>query len=255
MGEPVSPTSFTSDISITKTKNGLMLSQSLVELLVIARQNYDWPAHTGACISQHRIISLEKSVSQNLVNLNPISANKIVIDVSIWAGNNNKSHNVICSASHLQQKSMEQAIRNLLNPENRVLAIRNLCSLPGIGLVIASKIFRFCCPKEGASVDRHASYFFNSLAFIDNQKCTEFHREWTNAKHISSRLAIYSVYGLRLNEKEYFTKYLPLLRSIADSLNTLHEFYRCEATGNYKKWYPADVEMAAYYWWACNGAK
>jgi len=45
-------------------------------------------------------------------------------------------------------------------------ALRELTKQPGLGLVMASKIYRFCSPHIGAAVDRHSSYFFNSYLCV-----------------------------------------------------------------------------------------
>jgi hypothetical protein len=57
------------------------------------------------------------------------------------------------------------------------------------------------------------------------------------------------------NLDHYFNTYLSLLNDIASSLNELHFQYECAATNQNMNWKPADVEMAAYYWWACNGKR
>ncbi len=63
-------------------------------------------------------------------------------------------------------------------------ALRALAKQPGLSLVMASKVYRFCCPDVRAAVDRHSSYFFNSLPLqaeggpVGN--CTRFKREWAN---------------------------------------------------------------------------
>ena len=46
------------------------------------------------------------------------------------------------------------------------------------------------------------------------------------------------------------TRYLPLLRAMADSLNAAKRIYICAVTGEPRKWWPADVEMAAYQYWS-----
>jgi hypothetical protein len=134
-----------------------------------------------------------------------------------------------------------------------------LSEIPGINLVIASKIFRFTCPYVAAAVDRHASYFFNSLAVVSSihapRKATCFKREWTTGRHSSSRLATFTPGYYRLNRQHYVEAYLPILASIANILNKSNLLYTCAATGNKKVWRPTDVEMAAYYWWATNGAR
>lgn len=121
--------------------------------------------------------------------------------------------------------------------------------------MIASKIFRFCNPAKGAAVDRHASYFFNSLPVSGNGNAASFSREWANGHHTTSRLAIYSNSGYARNKAEYFTKYLIILESLAFALNSTSTQYSCAVTKNFNNWTPADVEMAAYYWWAINGAR
>jgi hypothetical protein len=147
---------------------------------------------------------------------------------------------------------MQAAIGNLLIPASARHGIETLCLLPGISLVIASKIYRFCAQQTGAAVDRHASYFFNALP---GGAATNFRREWANANHTSSRLAIYIPPWLNYNTDEYFDSYLPLLLCIANALNGAHAQYLCAATQARRNWTPADVEMAAYYWWACHGSR
>jgi hypothetical protein len=144
---------------------------------------------------------------------------------------------------------MVGAIRALFDPKTLSLGLDQLCGIPGLRLVMATKIYRFCCPEIGAAVDRHASYFFNSL------KATSFQREWSTGKRSTSRLAIYGAGNSKRNRNEYLDVYLPLLKQIADYLNRLGFTYKCATTEKSKVWRPADVEMAAYYWWACNGPR
>jgi hypothetical protein len=140
-------------------------------------------------------------------------------------------------------------------PGNRTAALVALCNLPGISLVIASKIYRFCAPQVGAAVDRHASYFFNSLPVVNEGKASHFFREWSNGRHTSSRLAIYSRADYNRNLTEYVENYLPLSANIASEVNAFPALYSCAATGQRRSWTPADVETASYYWWACNGSR
>lgn len=231
-----------------------LLDSSLIKLLIDARQQYDWPAGTGAKVSQARIIALEAAVCRHIASLSPASANCIAISVSDWAGNNAVSHGNIVHATAAQQRSMQSAILLMLDPLTAGQGIDELSALPGISLVIASKIYRFCAPSAGAAVDRHSSYFFNSLKTIGGY-ATDFRREWSNGGHTASRLAIYQKSGYKHNHTQYFTAYIPILRCIADSLNANGRSFICAATGATKAWTPADVEMAAYYWWACNGPR
>jgi hypothetical protein len=241
--------------SITVADGGCDISPVLLDLLVDARQDYDWPQGTGAAISQGRIIALEATVSRHTAALGPASAHQIVIDVSRWAGNNALSHHQIVAANAHQQATMQAAINDLLNPATAPRGIDALCMLPGVSLVIASKIYRFCSPAVGAAVDRHASYFFNSLSVTGGEFATHFRREWANARHTGSRMAIYNCAALDHNKTEYRRAYLPLLDCISSALNRAATTYQCAATGAVKTWTPADVEMAAYYWWARNGAR
>lgn len=110
-------------------------------------------------------------------------------------------------------------------------------------------------PLVGAAVDRHSSYFFNSLPVIGHGFSTNFRREWANGRHTTSRLAIYQAARYRGNRTEYFAAYVPLLMCIARQLNVGGHQFVCAATGAIKQWTPADVEMAAYYWWAGHGAR
>lgn len=236
--------------------NGICrLTQQLITLLVTSRQSYDWPAGTGAAASQARIISLEASVRGGMATLSPVYAHEIVVLVSNWAGNNANSHAAVVDASDQQKIAMQMAITLLTNEATARDGIKALSALPGISLVIASKIYRFCVPNIGSAVDRHSSYFFNSLPVIGVGYATNFRREWVDGRHKTSRLAIYqnAVYIHNLNE--YFASYNPLLSSIANHLNIGGNHFTCAATGAVKRWAPTDVEMAAYYWWAINGTR
>lgn len=246
---------FSVGVSIDLAAGGCVLSAALIDLLVTARQNYDWPRGTGAGISQARIIAVEDRVCRCLAALNPVSAQQIVVEVSGWAGNNLRSRRALLAAAPAAQLAMHDAVVQLLNPLTARHGIENLSALGGISLVVASKIYRFCCPTVGAAVDRHASYFFNSLPVVGGGFSTHFTREWSNGPAGSTRLATFTAPRLTHNVQEYFDVYLPLLMRIADSLNAIPRQYNCAATNVAKTWLPADVEMAAYYWWALNGAR
>jgi len=104
---------------------------------------------------------------------------------------------------------------------------------------MATKVYRFCLPDRGASVDRHSSYFFNSLdtRLSDRTvtKATCFKREWTAGCHKTSRLAIYNPSNLSKNLGEYVSCYLPLLERMATALNEDGREFRCAATGQAKR--------------------
>lgn len=241
---------------LTRGANGQCSpSQLLINLLLQARNGYDWPAGTGAAQSQQTILNLEAKVHAHLANLTPANAHAIVAEVSLWAGNNANSNAQIVGALHVQQAQMQMAISCLVNPGQECVGIDALCALPGINLVIASKIFRFCSPNQGAAVDRHASYFFNSLQVVGGHAGTHFVREWSNGHHTTSRLAIYNQANYVKNKTEYFLAYLPILSCIAQAMNANAATYTCAAQNIQINWRPADVEMAAYFWWATNGAR
>ncbi len=250
--------SFPAGVSLTPIPgNQYTLSATLVNLLVDARNLYDWPQGTGAANSQQTVINLINTVRNYLSpTITPNDAHQITMAVSAWAGNNANSHQSICRATPAHVSHMQKAITCLITPGHECIGIDGLCALPGISLVIASKIFRFCSPQHGAAVDRHASYFFNSLQIVGQGNVTQFVREWSNGRHNTSRLAIYQQANYARNKAEYFSLYLPIINSVAQALNAAPaHYYTCAVTNTLQAWTPADVEMAAYYWWALNGAR
>ncbi|MGC2062861.1 MAG: hypothetical protein WA610_07765 [Thermodesulfovibrionales bacterium] len=247
---------------VTRLEDGsLQPSSAFIDLLSNNRQNYDWPRNIGAITSQRAILELEAYTAQRMRSLNEKSAHEVVCKVSIWAGNNNAAQEVINNAPPDRRANLLEALLKFrtFDTAEEVEAGIDLLRGPGISLVIASKIYRFCCPSFRASVDRHASYFFNSLDVWESGhavgKTTEFKREWSNAQRNTSRLPIYIESGYTHNLTEYIEKYLPLLVAIAGSLNHSGITYRCAVAGSDMLWRPTDIEMAAYYWWALSGAR
>lgn len=256
MPEPNDSPCLPNGTTLTPHPNGqYTLSNSLVELLLQARNKYDWPRGTGARASQNRILELLTFVNNKLKALSPDTAHAIIVAVSEWAHNNAKTHANIVGATPPQRDYMLKAISRLITPGQEREGITRLCNLPGINLVIASKIFRFCAPNQGAAVDRHTSYFFNSLQFHSVNTVTYFVRQWSNGCHATSRLSVYTRANFNHNEEEYFSSYLPKLTCIAAAMNTMPVRYTCAARNTDQNWTPADVEMAAYYWWAIHGAR
>jgi len=150
---------------------------------------------------------------------------------------------------------MKNAIEYLCNQKIKK-GLLLLCEIPGVQMVIASKVYRFVAPESGTAIDRHSSYFFNSLPSPALPVLSsDFFREWSDGKHTSSRLAIYSPSRLSHNMDEFCTVYIPLCTSIAIDMNRSRNLYRCAATRMNKDWLPADVEMAAFYWWGANGSR
>jgi hypothetical protein len=189
------------------TYDAIDLSAELVALLVVARNEYEWPSGRGTAKSQKTIIELEENVSALMDEANIESAHLIFQRVSEWAGNNAKAHTAIIKASADTKTKMQKCLRLLSNPASQNTGMDRLAEIPGVNLVIASKIFRFCCPQTAAAVDRHASYFFNSLDSFSHEmapdKATHFKREWSDGKHTTSRLATFTPGYFKANRKEY----------------------------------------------------
>lgn len=256
MAEPNDSPCLPAGTTLTVSADGRCnLSDRMVQLLLQARSGYDWPAGTGPGASQTRILNLEALVNSHLMALTPAAAHAIIVAVSEWAGNNANAHAKIVGATPAQQAQMQVAVSDLITTGRECDGIDALCSLSGIRLVIASKIFRFCSPSHGAAVDRHASYFFNSLQIVGGDAATHFSREWSNGRHTTSRLAIYAVANYARNKAEYLSVYLPTLACLADAMNAIPAPYTCAARNVHQNWTPADIEMAAYYWWAAHGAR
>ncbi len=239
--------------------NKVVPSEKLVELLIISRESYDWPSGTGTKVSQQYVIDLKSGCETLIKKLNNGNAQEIISSVSKWGGNNANSQRQIDSAIIDYQKKMYTYINKLVNTDETQSSLNDLSSLPGLRLVMATKVYRFCSPNNGAALDRHSSYFFNSLPKVDNSTnkefATNFKREWSTGKHTTSRLAIYQQSSHNYNLNVYIKEYLPLLRYIASYLNKEGITYRCAATNLAKLWCPADIEMASYFWWAKKGAR
>ncbi|WP_285374223.1 hypothetical protein [Pseudomonas sp. lyk4-TYG-107] len=253
MAAPHDASCFPAGVSLNQAAGLILPSAVLVSLITQAREDYDWPFGTGKAISQQRVILLESEVAKLLHHLNEANAQKIVCKVSSWAGNNLRSQVRIRNATSAEKRAMLRAIQICLAPGGAREGIDALSRLPGLRLVIASKIYRFLKPWEGAAIDRHASYFFNSLSM--SGRGTAFVREWSSRTRTSSRLATYTSSRHRRNLAEYIDVYLPLLAQIANVLNHTKHSFLCPVSNQKKDWTPADVEMAAYFWWARNGSR
>ncbi len=254
---PTSAAVFGDDIYVAKSSNGTVSpSEKLAALLIDARNMYAWPKGESPAASQKRIIDLETETRQRIEDLDSQKAHQIVQLVSIWAGNNALAQRNIDTAILPRKIEFEDSIRRLLVPSSIKGGLESLAIQKGIRLVMATKIYRFCSPDVGAALDRHSSYFFNSLpvnyAGRVVETCTRFKREWW-IKRRTSRLAAYTPRGHEVNFKEYLDTYLPLMAALAESLNRQGCKYLCAASSLEKKWRPADVEMAAYHWWSRHG--
>ncbi len=254
MAPPVAAPVFDSGIYLVQLHHeGWGISDKLAGLLTDEREQYRWNATTAA-VSQGNIIELETEVARRIEHLDAGNAGWIVREVSRWGGNNQKALHTLASASSEQNCTFARLIKQLLTPVSATDALRGLTKQPGLSLVMASKVYRFCCPDVGAAVDRHSSYFFNSLPLQAEggpvSNCTRFKREWANGRHRASRLAIYADSNCEANLGEYSGVYLPALATIAALLNSQSGGFLCAATKAPKRWRPADVEMASYSWWA-----
>ncbi|UVL59931.1 hypothetical protein LOY54_18025 [Pseudomonas sp. B21-032] len=253
MPPPLSAPSLPAGSFVTHNAGIWSPSPVLVDLLLTARHGYAWPLHDSNACSQQRIINLESQVAAWLDPLTPTTAHLIVLNVSAWAGNQANIHQLIAQATAHERQLMQNALQLCSSPNSLTAGLHALCQLPGVSLVIASKIYRFCQPVKGAAVDRHASYFTNSLSPPGVQ--TEFLRRWSTANHDRSRLETFNAPDLNRNLNHYIDAYLPLLDGIAAAMNATGHYFQCAASGHLQQWTPADVEMAAFYWWACNGAQ
>lgn len=229
------------------------LSPGLVELLVQAREGYQW-GPTGL----HGIAALEASVQELVERGTDESLYSVLQPIADWGGARAPALNAINNYTHAERIHAAELLRGLLNGGNASAALVGMSDLPGIAFVIASKVYRFVRPDVAAAVDRHASYFFNSLQlrFPDGVAAglaTSFPREWCTAAHDVSRMAVYQRAGLVTTAHQYCTRYLPILESIADWLNLNEITYDCPVEGNAKQWRPADIEMAAFFWWQAHG--
>lgn len=229
------------------------VSDKLSGMLTDEREHYTWKARTAAA-SQRNIIELETEVARRMEHLDVYNARWIVLEVSRWGGNNQKALHTLALASSEQNCTFARLIRLLLKPASATDALGELTKQPGLSLVMASKIYRFCCPDVGAAVDRHSSYFFNSLPLqVEGgpvSSCTHFRRQWANGQHRASRLATFTDSHCEANLSEYCTVYLPALATIAELLNSQRGGFLCATTNARRTWRPADVEMAAYSWWS-----
>lgn len=260
MPAPNETSIFGSDVFVSgSAESALSVSAGLTDLLIRARSDYAWPTSQTAGRSQQRIIDLENDVAERIANLDDDGTHWIVQQVSLWGGSNDPAQRSINTSSPNQKATLSTLLRELLNPDLLEDALDQLSEQPGLGLVMATKIYRFCQPQMGAAVDRHCSYFFNSIEMKEpggrGAACTNFRREWATGLHRTSRLAIYSRTGKAVNLREYVRVYLPRLKAIAAALNLLGLSFKCAASGAAKTWTPADVEMAAYQWWSRNGPR
>jgi hypothetical protein len=115
-----------------------VVSEALRKLLITSRSNYNWPEGVGAADSQRRIIELEAFTAGVVAALDPNGAQSIVEKVSNWAGNNADAHEAIRTAP--PDVRMMASIRRVLDGSTLSAGLDGMSELPGLGLVIATKV-------------------------------------------------------------------------------------------------------------------
>jgi hypothetical protein len=128
-------------VHICELANGTFtISDEFAELIVASRNNYDWPENTGSAESQKTIIDLETNVANWMVQLAPTNAHAIVREVSKWGGNNRDAQARIATATSATQALMSSAIQQIMSVRTLNNGLDKLSELPGLGLVMATKI-------------------------------------------------------------------------------------------------------------------
>lgn len=157
-------------------------SPMLATLLMEARRGYRWPLTATSAASQQAVLDLEQegAVWRN----DPAAgiAHQFAVAVSVWGGNWIGAHNAIVGYDEEQQGTLRRALVMAVDGQMGE-AMVNLAELPGLSVVMASKLLRFTLPDTCAAVDRHASYMTNSLPDMSDGavagSCTAFHRQWS----------------------------------------------------------------------------
>ncbi len=256
MASPASSAStLGADVYVTRATSGgtLAVSPALADLLIEARNNYAWRGLTGD--SQKKIRDLTRDAARTMEMPAPVAIQQLIARIAKWGGGRQDARIARWDAD--DRARAVAATIGLRRMQDISTWLLELAALPGIGLVIATKVFRFVAPDIGAAGDRHSTYFTNSLSVRCGDGSVElascFRREWATGAHAASRWA---VYGAREAETlEYVERYLPLLKKITASLNAGGRQYTCAARGISVDWTPADVEMAMFFWWAKHGPR
>lgn len=256
MTSPASSAStFADDVYLTRlTPDGaLAVSPALAELLVSARNHCTWRGTPGE--SQKHLHTLLADTARALATPKPVALQQLLARISKWDGGGKEA--AIAAWRDDERAGAVAALVDLhagVAVQQRLLELQ---ALPGIGLVLATKVYRFVAPQTAAAAERHSTYFTNSLAVRNADGATEFashfRREWASGARAASRWAAYGDKDVEV--REYLERYLPLLKEIADAQNTEGLQYTCAARGVTYAWTPADVEMAMYSWWARHGLR
>ena len=256
MSSPNSSTETLGDgIYVTRSSLGdaLVVSPELGELLVQSRNAYAWRGSPRE--SQKRMLALTGDAARAMAALNATTLHQLVARIAKW--DSGRTDAAIAGWTTDQREQARAALVELHGGRNVRKWLLELDALPGLDLVLATKIYRFIAPAIGAAGDRHSTYFANSLAVHDDDgpltEATDFRREWASGSHAASRWAIYG--DKEAEADEYAERYLPLLAGIANALNASGRPHTCAARGVAVEWLPADVEMAMAFWWAKHGPR
>jgi hypothetical protein len=247
-----STSTFADDVYLTRSSAEMAVSPALAALLVAARNDCTW---RGTAIeSQKRLLSLLADTSRALVAPKPVAVQQLVARISKWDGAGKEA--AVAAWKDDERAVALTALVDLhagVDVQERLLQLE---ALPGVGLSLATKIYRFVAPDIAAAADRHSTYFANSLPVQgpnDGELACNFRREWASGSRVASRWAVYG--DKEVEVREYAERFLPLLHGIAAALNAAGLSYICAARRVSCAWTPADVEMAMQFWWAKHGLR
>ena len=248
-----SESTFGEDVFVTRTADGLEISPALGELLVAARNDCTWRG--TAVESQKRLLVLLADTARALVAPKAVALQQLVVRISKWDGNG-KEAAIVAWGEDERVRALTALVdlRAGVDVQERLLQLE---ALPGIGVSLATKIYRFVAPETAAAADRHSTYFANSLPVqgADDgwELACNFRREWASGSRVASRWAVYG--DKEVEVREYVVCYLPFLKELSDALNAANLPYTCAARRVPCAWTPADVEMAMQFWWAKHGLR
>ena len=147
-------------IYITRIQDGgLIVSEKFTELLESGIKQ--------SAKVQDAISELENRAKECQGHLPSHNAHALIQRVALWSGNNKFAQSQIDEASPFFKEKMKTALHYLLDTAKIALGLKRLAELPGLGFVIATNVYSFCCPDVGAPVNGRTACFFNALDIID----------------------------------------------------------------------------------------
>jgi len=215
MPPPNDAPAFSTEILLIESgQKNLRVSNPLADLLSEAREQYVWGAKS-ASESQEIIVRLESETARRLADIHDDSAQWVIQEVSRWGGNNLTAIRTIASASPEQKRRFADMIGWLLTSGSTEHALRELTKQPGLGLVMASKIYRSAVRISAQPLTGIPHTFSTPYLCVRERNAESLY--WirqgvANGKHKASRLAIYTDPKRDANLKEYYTTYLPSLK-------------------------------------------